>query len=420
MDFDGGLRLLWSDKNILDMFNCVAPKKILHIYVEHPNNIFDEGESFMDVEVIAETPIAIKETHNSLQLDDICGSSDRGMHIEELLNLDYDGEDDDELFIGKFDGVGLNLRDGGVGLHLENEELCNSECGSFSHLNSPIQSDDDVVEGSQKYVEFHPSMLKDNIEFTLGMKFGTLTELRDAIREYSLRSGHELIYQKNEPERVTVRCQDGCNWRLHASNRQDEYLVRKDFNINISRHQAYRARKIAMHKLEGTVEMQYAKLRDYCEELWRSNPDSSYLLSVDRRQIHMQPIFKSMYICLTACKNGFLQSCRPIIGLDGCHLKTTTQGQLLTAVGIDANEGIFPLALAVVDVESKESWTWFLENLLDYIGPVEKNRWVFMTDQQKGLIPAIEKVAPNAEHRICGLFDCAVFDGCLMLIKMFG
>ncbi|CAK9315340.1 unnamed protein product [Citrullus colocynthis] len=37
----------------------------------------------------------------------------------------------------------------------------------------------------------------------LGMKFGTLTEVRDAIRQYSMRGGYELIYQKNELRRIT-------------------------------------------------------------------------------------------------------------------------------------------------------------------------------------------------------------------------
>jgi hypothetical protein len=34
-------------------------------------------------------------------------------------------------------------------------------------------------------------------------------------------------------------------------------------------------------------------------------------------------------------------------------------GQLLTAVGIDPNDCIFPIAMAVVEVESMKTWTWF-------------------------------------------------------------
>jgi hypothetical protein len=47
----------------------------------------------------------------------------------------------------------------------------------------------------------------------------------------------------------------------------------------------------------------------------------------------------------------------------GCHIKTKFGGQLLTAVGIDPNDCIFPIAMAVVEVESMKTWTWFLQSL---------------------------------------------------------
>ena len=46
---------------------------------------------------------------------------------------------------------------------------------------------------------------------------------------------------------------------------------------------------------------------------------------------------------------------RPIIGLDGCHLKTSMGGQLLCVVGRDENENMFPLEMVIVDIEEKIS-----------------------------------------------------------------
>ena len=42
-----------------------------------------------------------------------------------------------------------------------------------------------------------------------------------------------------------------------------------------------------------------------------------------------------------------------MIFLDGCHIKTRYRGQLLTTVGIDSNDCIFPIDVAVVEVEDK-------------------------------------------------------------------
>ena len=69
------------------------------------------------------------------------------------------------------------------------------------------------------------------------------------------------------------------------------------------------------------------------------------------------PYFERLYICLESCKRGFLVGCRPFIGLDACHLKNKLGGQLITAVCKDPNEEYFPLAYAVVEVETKDSWT---------------------------------------------------------------
>jgi hypothetical protein len=55
----------------------------------------------------------------------------------------------------------------------------------------------------------------------------------------------------------------------------------------------------------------------------------------------------------------------------------------LTAVGIDPNDCIFPIALAVVEVESKASWKWFLETLKQDLGIQNTYPWTTMSDKQK-------------------------------------
>jgi len=49
--------------------------------------------------------------------------------------------------------------------------------------------------------------------------------------------------------------------------------------------------------------------------------------------------------------------------MDGCHLKGLYGGVLLSAISLDVNKGIFPLAIAIIEVENRYSWTWFLHLL---------------------------------------------------------
>ena len=54
------------------------------------------------------------------------------------------------------------------------------------------------------------------------------------------------------------------------------------FKVHISRYQAFRVKGRAKELVHGTFTKQYAQLGDYCEELLRSNPRSTILISTNR------------------------------------------------------------------------------------------------------------------------------------------
>ena len=78
-----------------------------------------------------------------------------------------------------------------------------------------------------------------------------------------------------------------------------------------------------------------------------------------------------MYIRYNVQKVGFLGGCRPIIRLDGCHLKGRFGGQILAATARDGNDNIFLVALVVVEQESKGSWVWYRQQFSNDIGNPE-------------------------------------------------
>jgi hypothetical protein len=79
-----------------------------------------------------------------------------------------------------------------------------------------------------------------------------------------------------------------------------------------------------------------------------------------------------------------LEGCKRVIGLDGCFLKGPLKGELLSAIGRDANNQIYPIAWAIVEYENKYSWNWFIGHLQKDINiPARAAGWVFIIDQQK-------------------------------------
>jgi hypothetical protein len=115
-----------------------------------------------------------------------------------------------------------------------------------------------------------------------------------------------------------------------------------------------------------------------------------------------QNVFQSFYVCFNAMKEGFKAGCRKVIGLDGCFFKGAVKGELLCAIGRDANNQMYPLAWAVVEQETNLTWKWFIALLIKDLNiNLNGEGWVFISDQQKGLINAMKDYLPAAEHRMC-------------------
>ncbi|XP_074338078.1 uncharacterized protein LOC141675268 [Apium graveolens] len=111
--------------------------------------------------------------------------------------------------------------------------------------------------------------------------------------------------------------------------------------------------------------------------------------------------FKRIYLCYHALKEGWKAGCRPVIGFDGCFLKTICGGQLLSAVGRDGNNQMYPIAYGVVESENTESWKWFTELLSEDLSLGDGFGYTIISDQQKGLDNALKELLPRVEHRYC-------------------
>jgi len=153
--------------------------------------------------------------------------------------------------------------------------------------------------------------------------------------------------------------------------------VRK-WNVEVSNNIVRKAKALTAEHIDGSWKEQFKRIYDYAHEIIRSNPGSTAKVKVEEN--NGQPIFMRLYICLKACKDS-INSCRPIIGLDGCFLKGKYGGELLVAIGRDANDQIMPIAWAFIEVESNETWIWFMDLLIDDLsGPQILSLCTFISD----------------------------------------
>ncbi|GKD68111.1 mutator type transposase, partial [Tanacetum coccineum] len=149
-----------------------------------------------------------------------------------------------------------------------------------------------------------------------------------------------------------------CSWSLQCSKLPNEETwevktFKDTHKLGISKQKVFRAKKMAQERVEGNHTRQYAQLRDCCLELKNNHPNITIKIEVEPPEDinSTKRKFKSVYVCLGPLKDGFKAGKRDLLGLDGCFLSGSYLGWILTAVGVDPNNGIYPLAYAIVESE---------------------------------------------------------------------
>ena len=154
-----------------------------------------------------------------------------------------------------------------------------------------------------------------------------------------------------------------------------------------------------MNKIQGSVEEQYSILLVYYEALKESNSGTKVKMKLSPEADN--PQFYRLYICFVACKKEWLVGCRRVNRLDDCHIKGPHEGQLLVAIGIDADNLMFSIAYTAIESECAATWSWFLEFLGENLEIANSQTITWITDKQKGLVDAVNDVFPNSKHRFC-------------------
>ena len=88
-------------------------------------------------------------------------------------------------------------------------------------------------------------------------------------------------------------------------------------------------------------------------------------------------------MCLASIQKVWLADCRSIIGIDGFFLKNNVKGQLLAAIGRDANNQFYRVAWCIVPMENAGSWIWFIRLLKNDLKLEDGNEFTIISDRRK-------------------------------------
>ena len=152
----------------------------------------------------------------------------------------------------------------------------------------------------------------------------------------------------------------------------------------------------------------YSLIVPYLQQFLKNNEGSLVEYTCDADN-HLQ----SLMVCPNIMSHT-LQFVRPVMSLDACHMKTTGGGGTLYIASVkSACDHLYPGAFALtVANENHEGWLWFLRNLqlalpvLEDPHPkkfVDKLRFTFISDRQKGLLEAVKEVFPMNHSCYCAV-----------------
>ncbi|XP_026449809.1 uncharacterized protein LOC113349975 [Papaver somniferum] len=289
-----------------------------------------------------------------------------------------------------------------------------------------------------------------NYELAVGQEFSDVKSCRRALRDAAIALHFEIQTVKSDKTRFTAKCaSEGCPWRVHAAKlpgvptftirtineghtcggithlghqqasvqwvansveqrlRENPHYKPKEIleeihrahGITLSYKQAWRGKERVMAAVRGSFEEGYRLLPQYCDQIKRTNPES--IASVYGNP--QDSCFQRLFVSFQASIFGFVNACRPLLGLDRTLLKSKYLGTLLFATGFDGDGALFPLAFGVVDEESDDNWMWFLSELHNLLEVNTENmpRLTILSDRQKGIVDGVEANFPTAFHGFC-------------------
>ncbi|KAJ3680031.1 hypothetical protein LUZ60_016309 [Juncus effusus] len=285
---------------------------------------------------------------------------------------------------------------------------------------------------------------------TIGQEFPSVESTRRYLKDMAIALHFELKIVKSDRSRFIAKCsQPDCPWRVHIAKcpnlptfsvrtlhethtclgvrdlphqqatvgwvarsvekrlrdnpqiKPKEILqdIRDQHGVAVSYMQAWRGKERSMAKVHGTLEDGFKCLPLYCENVKKANPGSIAVVN----GVGNENCFHRLFISYRASIYGFLNACRPLLEIDKAQLKGKYLGSLLCASGVDADHAMYPLAFAVVDVESDENWMWFLSELRKLLG-VNTDKMPILTilsERSKGIVEAVGTHFPTAYHGFC-------------------
>ncbi|KAL9667718.1 hypothetical protein QQ045_002082 [Rhodiola kirilowii] len=170
------------------------------------------------------------------------------------------------------------------------------------------------------------------------------------------------------PKYIAKELWDVMTEKLRLSGAEIQARIYKDYGLEISPFKAWQAKQQTMINLFGTWDGSFANLPHLMKALVDNSPET--VVKWDTEEI------------------------------DGEYIQY--DAKLLVACSLDANNGVLPVAFALVESENTSNWSWFMSCIRE--GVTDRTGLCVISDRHGGILATMREPQwspPNAYHRIC-------------------
>ncbi|XP_022151714.1 uncharacterized protein LOC111019626 [Momordica charantia] len=233
--------------------------------------------------------------------------------------------------------------------------------------------------------------------------------MQHIVKRFAVKSHHPYKVVELTPSIWAVRCkkwQDGCNWRLRVILKKNinlweitkyvdqhscvysefnqshcqldsnmisrefcdavranpstsiatlQNLIKEKFGYHVPYWKVWEGKTKALARIFGDWDESYKLLTKWMYMLKHINPGTIVEWKIKNYGQPGHDILHSVFWSFDPCIAVF-QKFRSVLQIDDTHLYGKYKGKLLIATSVDSNGHLLPLAFAIVDEESRQTW----------------------------------------------------------------
>nr|XP_016515455.1 PREDICTED: uncharacterized protein LOC107832161 [Nicotiana tabacum] len=229
-------------------------------------------------------------------------------------------------------------------------------------------------------------------EVMTGQVYKDKATLKKVVEHYDISQRFQFRVDKSNYVSYALLCMSkDCEWRFKASsiNKSELFKVREfiDKHTCPLKDKVYEQRQASSSLIGGIIR---PKLTNHKKKYTTKDiiDDVKSDLGVD----------VSYMLTWRAKEKGF-DHCRPIVVVDGSHLKSYYARTFVSTSTLDGAGHILALAYGVIDSENDAAWTWFFEQFK--IAYSDRENMCIVSDRNESIIKSISRVYPDVPHFTC-------------------